>query len=408
MPLLDQIGLTLDSFSISWGLSDAEVYSIERKQAEFEEEGLEFAKKREIAHLRREQEIEKARLSNLQELKLAKSRGDEDLQDLLLAGEIRRDLLLKGSEVDTAKIEAQVREIQIGIERSESLARLEQRRAEEEFRLDLEDHEFKQKHEARLASLEAEDREMRSMVRMQIEMATAKHERQTAESRQKIDAEFRRLQAEVEDRYQQRKLKLDESMARMGMMERLVSQGLHSGAADSSVLNTMLRQATEQEYATTSDEKVKARAAAEAAANNLDTYRKAEDRDRQYHGTMTDLASGLMHAAKPAPREDRSRDPMQSTGHQGPYVSGNPFPPGSRNSCPSCRTPVQANWKACPECGASLHPNQKINCRNCGSPVDRAWKACPACGHTLEPHCRQCGNPVEAEWKACPSCGTSR
>ena len=165
----------------------------------------------------------------------------------------------------------------------------------------MEDRTFRQQHNARLASLQLEDQEMQSLVKAQIEISTAKHERDQAKRRQELDSEFRKLAADIDDRYQQRKIKLDESLARMGMIERMVSQGLHTGAADSGVLTAMLQQSTEQEYATTSDEKVRARAEAQAAGQNLDTYRQAEDRDRQHQVAMTGLAVGLMQAANQSP-----------------------------------------------------------------------------------------------------------
>ena len=94
---------------------------------------------------------------------------------------------------------------------------------------------------------------------MQTRMADSKHDREMSKRRQEISAEFDKTRADIEDRFNQRKLKLDESMARMGMMERLVSKGLDAGTSDADVLKTMLVQSTEQEYATTNEEMVKAR-----------------------------------------------------------------------------------------------------------------------------------------------------
>lgn len=387
---LDAFGLAMDSFTIFWGLTEQEQAEIGRRRADREEEALEFANKRQIAHLLREQEIEKTRIANLQELKMAKSRGDEELADLLLAGEIRRDLMVKGKEVDEAQIDAQVREIELKVEKSESTLRIEQRRAEEDLRLDIEDREFKQKHADRLATIEAEDKEIQSMVRMQIEMATAKHEREMAQRRQEVDAEFRKLQADIEDRYQQRKLKLDESFARMGMMERLVTQGLNTGAADSSVLNTMLQQATEQEYATTSDEKVRARSEAQAAANNLDTFKQAEERERQHQANMTGLASGMMQAAK---------QPPPNTIITGAGVQ----PPAQPSSGPVIINNTPGSTAGQPSPG-----NVQATCDSCGKPVEAGWKACPSCGKRLDSKCAQCGAELQTDWNVCPSCGTKR
>jgi hypothetical protein len=325
---LKAFGLVLDSFTILWGTTAAERAEIARKKSERAEQALDFAKKRQIAHLNRQQDIDETRLANLQELRLAKANGDEQLADLLLGGEIRRELMVKGKRVEEAQIDASIRDIQLSIEKNESMLRLEQKRASEDLRLETEDRSFKQQHSARLASLDLEDKEMWSLVKAQIEISTAKHDREVAKRWQELDSEFRKLQADIEDRYQQRKIKLEETVARMGMMERLVAQGLQTGAADSAVLTTMLQQATEQEYATTSDDKVRARAAAQAAGQNLETYQKAEDRDRRHQADMTGLAAKLMEAAKQSP----------------PTVVIN-------NACASCGNPLQAGSKFCSNCG---------------------------------------------------------
>jgi hypothetical protein len=240
-----------------------------------------------------------------------------------------------------------------------------------------------------------------------------------AQRRQEVDAEFRKLQADIEDRYQQRKLKLDESFARMGMMERLVSQGLNTGAADSSVLNTMLQQATEQEYATTSDDKVRARSEAQAAANNLDTFKQAEDRERQHQAKMTGLASDMMQAAKQQPPNTvvtgaGAQPPTQPS--SGPVIinntpgtpAGQPSPGNVQAACDSCGKPVEAGWKTCPHCGQALGASTDSRCPKCSAKVQQGWKACPGCGTRLDSKCAECGAELQADWKVCPSCGTKR
>lgn len=342
---LSTFGLLLDSFSINWGLTEQERVEIAQKRGEREEQAREFSKNRNIAQMLRLNEIEKTRISNLQELKLAQAAGNEDLKSLLLSSEIKRNLLIKNYKVDAAEVDARIREISLKVEKTESQARLEQKRAAEELRLELEDKKFKQDHAARLASMEADDKEMWSMVKMQIEMATQKHDREMSARRQEIDAAFRKMQADIEDRYQQRKLKLDVSMARMGMMERLVTQGLSTGQADASVLNTMLKQATEQEYATTSDEKVKARA--EAADKDLDTYRTAQAEERKHQQEMTGLAANLMGAAKQSP-------PTVIVPGTSTFASQTSSSEVGKTTCPSCQKSIQSGMNFCPFCGKPL------------------------------------------------------
>lgn len=403
---LEGCGLCLESFSISWGLTEHERSEIARQRADREEAALEFSKKRHLAQLQREREIEKTRIENMQELKVAQTNGDEELKKLLLAGDIERDLMVTNKAVDVALVDARIRDITLEVERKESIARLQQRRADEEFRLEIEDREFQQRHQARLAGLEAEDKEMWSMVKMQIEMATQKHERELSKSRQEIEAEFRKTQADIEDRYQQRKLKLDESMARMGMMERLVAQGLQGGQADASVLNTLLKESTEQEYATTSDNKVRSRSEASAAGQNVETYRTAQTDERAHQVDMTQLSAEMMHAAKQSPTPIVATPPPMPVPQRlvaVPNVPAQSHP--SSPACPKCGEAVQSNWKACPACAASL----AAGCPSCGADVQPNWKACPACGESLgrvaTPECSNCGKDVQANWKACPECG---
>jgi RNA polymerase subunit RPABC4/transcription elongation factor Spt4 len=387
-------GLRLDQFQLVWGLTESERADLARQRAAREEAALEFAKNRRAAQLARDHDLERLRLQNLNDLKQAQARGDEQLKTLLLLGELERDRLAAGNQVDLAKIDAALRDVTLAVEQKEATARLEQRRAADELRLELEDRELKQKHAARLRALEAEDKEMWSMVKMQIEMANQKHDREMARRRQEIDAQYRQLQADIENRYQQRKLKLDESMARMGVIERLVSQGLSAGATDAGVLKTVLEQMTEQEYATTSDAMVESRAQAQAARSSVEGYREAQRDERRHQTDMTRLSAELMSAAKP---------------HTvAPPVAAPPVAPAS--ACRACAQPLQAGWKACPACGTATAPPPAAACPNCGGGVQPNWKACPACGGGLvaiAPRCRGCGAEVRPNWKACPACGNS-
>lgn len=74
--------------------------------------------------------------------------------------------------------------------KKESMMQIKQVRAEEELRLDIEAREFIQKNAMKLAEIDADDKEMRSMVQMQIQMAEAKHNRETATSHQQSQTTF--------------------------------------------------------------------------------------------------------------------------------------------------------------------------------------------------------------------------
>jgi hypothetical protein len=327
---LNAFGLLLDDFSVTWGLTEQEYQEIEFKRLKREEQAKDFKNNRRIAEMAREQEIEKTRRANLQALKLADATGNNEYQKLLLASELERDLLVRNGKIDKAQIELKVQALTLQINKNDEQAHLEKLRARAEFQLEMRDREIKERHARDHArNMAIINGELGSLQRLHIEKKTHKHELEMEKRRQEIDAEFRKMQADVDDRYQQRKLKLEESMARMGMMERLVSQGLSDSKADTTtVLSDMLKQATEQEYATTTDAMVKARSEAEAVGKSLDTHRQAQADERTHQQGMTALAAEMMQAAKQSPA-------------------------GSNLFCPHCRNSIQPSMKFCPFCGKS-------------------------------------------------------
>lgn len=397
---LGLFGLRLEGFSVTWGLTEQERAEVDRRRRERAEEAYRFETDRKIAQMARTWEIRKAHAALLQELRAAAAAGEAGHQKLLLAAAHERDLLTKSHHLDLARVQARISEIGLEIEtyaarirleqaRAAQELRLERDRAEQELRLDVREREFRQAQADRLARLDLDDKALWSKVKMQIELATRKHEREMAGRRQELEAEYRRLRADIEDRYEQRRLKLDESLARMGMMERLVSQGLSTGAADPAVLKAMLEQATEQEYATASDEKARARAEAQGAGKGLDAYRAAQADERAHQTTMTGLSAQLMAAAKqPPPPVLLTGVPVASPVPAAPGTVPPPqeTPPGAAACCPNpgCGRPVQAGWKTCPYCGGPL-VGRAARCPHCQGEWQPAWKACPACGTAAGP-----------------------
>ncbi|MSR53797.1 MAG: hypothetical protein EXS09_10975 [Gemmataceae bacterium] len=364
---LSNFGLIICTCSINWGLSEEE---IKLRREEREEIAREFAHKRDMAHLMREQEVAKTKLATLQELKKMAAFDevgrDVEEQELLLVSLLERNLLRKNQVLDFAKVDAQVRstnknntldltrieaqicEITLQLAKNEALVKLEVQRAKEEQELELQDKRFWKGNVARLAEIETNDKSMWSKLRVKIEMDTRKHELDQAALRQ-----------DREHQHEQRKLKLEESMARMKMMERLVSQGLSTGQADASVLNTMLQQATEQEYATTNNEMVKARAQAQAAGKSLDAYRAAQADERGHQRESTKLATDMMEGAKQSPAGvivpggfvPGTVNPQQTIFLQPPSAPQTPAPETAKCRNSGCQKEIQAKMKFCPFCG---------------------------------------------------------
>jgi hypothetical protein len=291
-------GITLENFVINWGLTEPEIIELDKKRQQREEDAINFTHRRHLADMQRNLDIEKNKLDNLQQLKVAEANHNEELKAILLAAEVDRENIVDGKRVNIAKIDAQIQEIQFEVYKKESVFRLDQRHTEQLQQLDIEEKKFKLTQESRIANLEADDKEMRSLVEMQIKMSTASHERRVAERRQEIEADFTKQQAALEAQLQQIRIKLDESKTRMGMIGGIISQAITAGAVTPEVLKTFLEQSTEQEYATTSDNKVKSRSEAQSAKNNLGAYKEAEDRDRKHQVDMTGQAANMMQSAK--------------------------------------------------------------------------------------------------------------
>jgi hypothetical protein len=125
----------------------------------------------------------------------------------------------------------------------------------------------------------------------------------------------------------------------MASTEDIMKAALAAGAVNPDVMKTFLEQTTEQEYATTTDEMVRARSQANAAKHNLETYQDARPAEREHQVNMTQQAANLMQAAK---------QPF------GPTVVTTNQVQSQSLACPHCGGRIQAHWKACPECGKGL------------------------------------------------------
>ena len=64
-------------------------------------------------------------------------------------------------------------------------------------------------------------------------------------------------------------------------------------------------------------------------------------------------------------------------GHNPPAYNVPPAPAVGQEPCPQCTRPVQAGFKFCPSCGASLEP---AACKGCGAKLPPTAAFCPGCG----------------------------
>lgn len=89
----------------------------------------------------------------------------------------------------------------------------------------------------------------------------------------------------------------------------------------------------------------KARLEVEKTKYDLDTYKEAEDRERDYQLKMTEQTAKLMQAAK----QDMPRTLVQGGASAGVEMRQVDVEGGS--SCPKCNASVPSGSKFCPECG---------------------------------------------------------
>ena len=362
-------GLTLYNFFLNWGVTEQERAEIEEARKRREEEAAEFAHQRVIRDRERGLDLERTRLNNLQELKVLEVRGDEELKEVYLNSEIDRSQLLDGQRVSVASIDAQIRSIEMGIRREEAdlLAEIEQRRKE----MELENQ--RRQSQLRLEELEGQSR---------LEMTELEH----AVNLQSRRREERHLQDLERERQ-----RLDLSRERIRSQESIIARALDTGAADASVLRTLLEQSTDQEYAQTSDAMVQARAEAQAARYSLEVSREEQDRERSHQADMTRLSADMMEASNQNPTVVTPGLPLYGGIHPAPpgnvtNVTNVPGPAAApeapASACPSCATPVPGGAKFCPHCGSPMAVVPQ--CPGCKSSIEVSWKHCPNCGHNLK------------------------
>jgi RNA polymerase subunit RPABC4/transcription elongation factor Spt4 len=191
---------------------------------------------------------------------------------------------------------------------------------------------------------------------------------------------FEKVQEEKRKRQEQEQQFMTQQMnIQTGSIERITSQGIDKGVVDGATIQEIARQMTNQRALDRTDAKVDSMSKAEAAKNDVNTFKDAENRERKHQVDMTGQSAQMMDAAK------------QNVPHT--LVQGSGITPSVHVSVPGDQT-VQP--------GASI-----TRCRKCNQPVQPGWKICPACGEPLskvETKC-SCGALIEKDWKFCPVCG---
>lgn len=244
-------------------------------------------------------------------MEISESQWDLALGDLKGEERIKTERLLSEIERDKAGFDEEVRQ--------------------EREKIELEKEKMKSVLETDRERVDLElDRDKREM-----DMAMAAFERVQAAKRErmKLGHDFKAKQMEVQTE----------------STERLMSKAIDTGVADSESLQEMMRQQTMQKMADRGAEKVQALAEAEGKRYEKDSYRDAEDRERDYEKERMGLSAEQMKAAK-----QNVPTTLIKGASSTPTVTHVGADKGSESSCPHCGAPVQEGWKACPSCGDKL------------------------------------------------------
>ena len=247
-------GLKVERFFVNWGVTEQERVEIDSARKRREAESVEFAHQRLIREKERSLELERSRLTNLQELRALEAQGGSDLKELYLAAEIERGRMVDGQRLDRAKIDAEIRSVELDVKHEEAGLQLEIDRQRELQALDLQRRRTQDRIDALKTQSDIDMGGLRNLVKIQDERREQKHLR---------ELELRRL--ENDRQFAQRQQDLEVTRQRIQTQQDVLAQAIEAGTANPSVLITFLEQATEQEYARTSDSKVQARADAQGA-----------------------------------------------------------------------------------------------------------------------------------------------
>jgi len=335
-------GITLENFVINWGLTEPERIELNRKRQTREEDATNFTHGRHLADMQRNLDIEKTRLDNLQQLKVAEANHNEELKAIYVSAEVDRVNILDGKRLNAAKIDTEIATLQLSVHRQEKEIEFEFERRRKELDSEL------------------ERKEMENTLNAFEKVQWAKRERQKQEQ---------------EHHVQQMNIQT-------GAIERMVSQGIDKGVVDGVTIQEVAKQFTAQRALDRTDAKVDSMSKADAAKANVNTFKDAEDRERKHQVDMTGQSANMMQSAK---------QNVPETLVQGGGVTPNVHLSVSAGhaddaqntglKCRKCNHALQAGWKHCPSCGETV-TNGLAKC-SCGAALETGWKACPYCGKPI-------------------------
>lgn len=363
--LLSEWGIALESFAITWALTEAQEQQVLINHKKREEELKDFDNGLAIAELRRANQIDAAHIENMQRLKTLATGGEEEERNLVLRYELGRVAMADDQRLNTMTIETRIHALKTEM-------------SKREVELDI----YRRAQEAKV-----ETDKKRDEAHIETEQATSLFQ---------MVQKAKRDREELQHQYETNTLKM-QTDAQVQMTREALERGV-----DPSKLGSFYREQTLQRMADRSDDKVSSMSAAEAARYSVDTLKEAEDRERLHQQHMTGLSADMMQAAKQNLPNTLVQGGSPST-HV--FVDAPAAVPGGAGNC-ACGAALQPGWKVCPACGAPVPVAKPVSaCKQCGAVLQPGWKVCPMCGTKVVASCLQCKAEVQPGWKACPHCG---
>ncbi|MCX7020605.1 MAG: hypothetical protein NTY46_16770 [Candidatus Sumerlaeota bacterium] len=340
-------GIRLDSITVIWGLTDEEKTAIVRKAKQIKDEELEFEHTRALRDTERRHDIVLRAQELAHEERKQAASGSFELAGMARDAQMTAEQMQKAQHLKLAEINNEIAQLGIDLK----LAELQIDREKHRIELD------KKKDELTLVK----DKELFEHEQDRLDFMMVQ-EQKRERIRQEQEHDLARLRAQEEQQRQQNDMMIQQMAVQVGMMERVMAQAITTGVANAEVLQTMLKEQTKLSAVNRGAEVAGSVYAAEAAASNMDTYKQAQQDERQHQYQSTELATNMMQASK------QQIPPAQMPGFGGyaTPIGGQPSvhvvnvqpgaasqPGGLDAKCPHCGEAIKKSWALCPKCGKS-------------------------------------------------------
>lgn len=374
-------GLALHAFYGEWFVTEAEMSRIFERRQQMLEEARARSFDRTQAKIRREADLARLRQEEAIELRQAVKLGDEETERLYQAALLERKQIEGRQQLSDAEIEGQVKAVEAEVKQKLALQDIELDRARHEFEL--------QKQRDELAFMTERDR-LAMVIEMErkqaeLELQRAQSELRRGDEQHQLEMRTAEMNAATEQLLAIKKQKQlergEERDAQTGERLKLLDTLKESGQLDADVAKEALRQQTMQAAIEKGADAAQAVGQAESAKQNVEAYRQGLTDEQSHQRDMIAGAAKVVSAFRgPASPPPEQLPPGAPAAGQ-PLLEGGQG--GAARACPTCKTAIQPEWNACPQCGRKLS-TPALTCDECGTGIQAGWSCCPNCGKSVD------------------------